>query len=95
MDFTEDVEPVTALRRDASELISRTTQRQAPIAITQNGKPTAILQDVASYQRQQRALQLLRLAAQGERDFEAGRVHDSSTVDTRIRERIARHRRGA
>jgi hypothetical protein len=52
-----------------------------------------VLQDVASYQRQQRALHLLKLLAQGERDYEAGRVHDSAAVDATIRQRLAEHRR--
>jgi prevent-host-death family protein len=74
--ITEDVEPVTALRHSAAELISRAAERHSPIVITQNGRPTAVLQDVASYERQRRALALLKLVAQGDRDYDAGRVHE-------------------
>jgi prevent-host-death family protein len=94
MDLTEDIEPVTALKRGAAELISRAAERHSPIIITQNGRPTAVLQDVASYERQRRALHLLKLVAQGEHDYDAGRVHDAVTVDAAVRERLAarRHR---
>lgn len=90
MDLTEDVEPVTALTRGGADLISRATERHSPMVIAQNGRPTAVLQDVASYERQRRALHLLRLLAQG--DGDAGRVHDTATVDTAVRNRLAAHR---
>jgi prevent-host-death family protein len=93
MDLTEDIEPVTSLKRGAAELIARASERNSPIVITQNGKPTAVLQDVASYQRQQRALHLLKLLAQGERDYETDRVHESAAVDAVIQQRLAEHRR--
>ena len=92
MDLTEDIEPVTALKRGASDLINRAAERRSPIIITQNGRPTAVLQDVASYERQRRALHLLKLLAQGDRDHDAGRVHDTAAVDTAVRDRLAAHR---
>ena len=89
MDLTKDVEPVTALKRSAADLIGRATERRSPIVITQNGKPTAVLQDVASYERQRRALHLLKLMEQGERDYHEGRVHDTDAVDAAVREQLA------
>lgn len=92
MDLTEDIEPVTSLKRGAAELIARASERHSPIVITQNGKPTAVLQDVDSYQRQQRAFHLLKMLAQGERDYDAGRVHEPADVDAAVRQRLADHR---
>lgn len=92
MDLTEDIEPVTALKRGAADLINRAAERRSPIIITQNGRPTAVLQDVASYERQRRALHLLKLLAQGDRDHDAGRVHDTAAVDTAVRDRLAAQR---
>jgi prevent-host-death family protein len=89
MDLTEDIEPVTALTRGAAELINRAAERRRPAVITQNGRPTAGLQDVASYERQRRVLHLLKLLAQG--DHDAGRVHDTAAVDAAIRDRLAAH----
>ena len=94
MDLSKDVEPVTALKRSAADLIVRATDRHSPIVITRNGKPTAVLQDVHSYQRQQRALHLLKLIAQGEQDHRTGRVHDQVSVDDLVSSRLA-ERRGA
>ena len=92
MDLSRDIEPVTALKRSAADLIARATDRHSPIVITQNGKPTAVLQDVHSYQRQQRALHLLKLLAQGEQDHRAGRVHDQASVDGLVAARLAERR---
>ena len=95
MDLTEDIEPVTALKRGAADLINRAAERHSPIVITQNGRPTAVLQDVASYERERRALYLLKLLAQGDRDHDAGRVHDTAALDTAVRDRLAVHRNRA
>jgi prevent-host-death family protein len=89
MDLTNDVEPVTSLKRSAAELIARATDRHSPIVITQNGRPTAVLQDVHSYERQQRALHLLKLLAQGDQDQRAGRTLDGATVDEIVRAHLA------
>jgi prevent-host-death family protein len=92
MDLSNDVEPVTALKRSAAELIARATERHSPIVITQNGKPTAVLQDVHSYQRQQRLLHLLKLLAQGEHDHRTGRTHDQASADELVTARLAERR---
>jgi prevent-host-death family protein len=65
----EDVEPVTTLKRDAAELIERATRRRTPIVITQNGRPTAVLQDARTYAADRDAFALLALALQGEREI--------------------------
>jgi prevent-host-death family protein len=92
MDLTDDVQPVTVLERSAAELIARATDRHSPIVITQNGRPTAVLQDVHTYERQQRALHLLKLLAQGEQDHRAGRTLDTATVDDLVRTHLAERR---
>lgn len=92
MDASKDIEPVTTLKRDAAGLIERARERASPIVITQNGRPTAVLQDVESYERQRRALLLLKLMAQAERDYEGGRTATGAEVDSRIRERLRARR---
>ncbi len=68
-----DIEPITVLKRDAAGLIERATETRSPIVITQNGKATAVLQDVESYAEERRAFALLKLSAQGERDVAEGK----------------------
>ena len=88
----EDVEPITVLKRDAAGLIERASEQRAPIIITQNGKATAILQDVESYSEERRAFALLKLAAQGERDLAKGRRLSLGEHRERMRSLLRNHK---
>lgn len=74
MDYTTGVEPVTVLKSRSADLIRRTRRTRQPVVITQNGKPTAVLQDIDTYQQQRETLLLLMAITQGERDYREGRV---------------------
>ena len=65
-----------------------------PVVITQHGRPTAVLQDVESFDRQRTALLLLLALASGQRDYQAGRTVSDRTADRRFRRRLARLGRG-
>ncbi len=67
------IAPITDLKRDAASLIERAQEQQAPIVITQNGRATAVLQDVQSFEEDRRAFALLKLAVQGDDDIARGR----------------------
>ena len=69
----KEIEPITTLKRDAAGLINRAKKRRSPIVITQNGRATAVLQDVESFEEERRAFALLKLMVQGERDIQDGR----------------------
>jgi prevent-host-death family protein len=73
MKLTEAIEPVTTLKTRSAELIRRARDTGQPIVITQNGKATAVLQDVESFDRQRKALLLLRYLAQGEEEVRSGK----------------------
>lgn len=69
----DDIEPITELKRDAAGLIDRATRGRSPIVITQNGRATAVLQDVDSFAEERRAFALLKLALEGDREITRGR----------------------
>jgi len=73
MKYSEAIEPVTTLKTRSAELIRRARDTGQPIVITQNGKATAVLQDVESFERQRKALLLLRYLAQGEEEVRSGK----------------------
>jgi prevent-host-death family protein len=87
--YTKDIEPVTALKREASELITRARERATPIVITQSGKPTAVLVDVESYERDRSAFLLLKLLAEGERDYAEGRTVSHAEARREFRQQLA------
>ncbi len=94
MNYSNAIEPVTALKTRTSELIRRARETRQPVVITQNGKATAILQDVDSFQRQHESLMLLKLAVQGDRDYQQGRILSDADADTHFRDRLEMHRSG-
>jgi prevent-host-death family protein len=94
MAYTDAIEPVTVLKSKSAEIIRRARRTRRPIVITQNGRPTAVLQDVESFDRQRTALLLLLALASGERDYQAGRTVSDRTADRRFRRRLARLGRG-
>lgn len=90
MDLSKDVEPVTRLKRDAAGMIARAKERAAPIVITQNGRPTAVLQDVESFERQRQALLMLKAVAEGERDYAESRTTPHSEMRRQMKRRFTK-----
>lgn len=72
MNYADGIEPVTVLKTRSAELIRQARESGQPIIITQNGRPTAVLQDVESFQRQREALTLLKILAKGDQELTAG-----------------------
>ena len=88
MDLPDAIEPVTVLKTRSAELIRRARETRQPVIITQNGKATAVLQDVESYQRQREALLLLKYVSLGERDLREGAVLADADADTHFRDKL-------
>jgi prevent-host-death family protein len=94
MAYSNAIEPVTVLKSRSAEIIRRVRRTRRPVVITQNGKPTAVVQDVESFDRQREALLLLLALAQGEQDRRAGRSISDRAADRRFRALLARLTRG-
>jgi prevent-host-death family protein len=76
------VQPITILKTKSAQLVRKARDSGAPVIITQNGKATAVLQDVESFDRQRKALLLLKLFAQGDREIREGQGirHDQAII---------------
>jgi prevent-host-death family protein len=74
MNSKEDIRPVSYVRINAAEILEQVNETQRPVYITQNGEAWAVLLDPASYEKMKKALGLLKLLAQGERDIAEGKV---------------------
>jgi prevent-host-death family protein len=79
-----NIAPITELKRDAASLIDRASEQRSPIVITQNGRATAVLQDVESFEQDRRAFALLKLALQGDADVAAGRTVSRADYKKRL-----------
>lgn len=69
MSLTDAIEPVSALKTRSDELIRKARETGQPVILTRDGKADAVLQDVATYERQRETLLLLKLAVQGDRQY--------------------------
>lgn len=79
-----NIAPITELKRDAASLIERASEQRSPIVITQNGRATAVLVDVESFEQDRRAFALLKLALQGDSDIAEGRTVSRADYKARL-----------
>jgi prevent-host-death family protein len=92
IDITKDIQPLTTFRNNSVKFMKRLKKTRRPIILTVNGKPEAVLQSAAEYQR------LLDLAAsadvsegirQGLEDMRKGRTRPADEVFEEMRRKYA------
>jgi prevent-host-death family protein len=90
MRFKEDIKPVAFLKTRAEDLLEQVNESRRPIVITENGEARAVVLDIESYEALRDATLLLRIAAQGEADLQAGRFLPQEEAFARVRSRLKR-----
>ena len=88
MNVATAIEPVTVLKTRSAQLIKEARDSRQPVVITQNGKATAVLQDVETYEEQRRALLLLKLMAQGDRELKRDKAVRHATARKRFERKL-------
>jgi prevent-host-death family protein len=92
IDITKDIQPLTTFRNNSVKFMKRLKKTRRPIILTVNGKPEAVVQSAAEYQR------LLDLAAaadanegirQGLEDMREGRTRPADEVFEEMRRKYA------
>lgn len=81
------VRPLSYFRAHASEIVRRIGEEGAPMAITLNGKPKAVVQDIHSYRQTQETLALLKILALGQQQSADGRVLPLDDAVARVKAR--------
>jgi antitoxin YefM len=78
--LTEDIQPAADLQSKAEGLLRKVQETRRPVVLTEEGRGTAVLVDIDSYQSLLEELELLRDVHRGLADVEAGRVvpHDEA-----------------
>lgn len=89
MRYSSQVKPISYLKANAAEVLTRLAERREALVITQNGEAKAVLQDVATYEETQETLALLKILALGNQELAAGKVKPVSEVMARLRARRA------
>ena len=78
MGLKQSIKPITYLKTHTADIVRDVAETGREVIITQNGEAKAVLMDVATWDRWQDTLAMLKIIAQGEHDIAAGRT---STTD--------------
>ena len=90
MQLTNQIQPVSYLKANAAEILRKIQRDQKPLIITQNGKATAVLQDLASFEQTQATLTMLKILALGEAQIAAGQTVLAKVAFEQIRKSARR-----
>ena len=74
-------ELVTTLKRQATKILAELHTSKEPILITEHGKPSAYLVDVADYELMQTRMRLLEGLSRGERAITDGQILDKGQAE--------------
>ena len=85
MRYCSQVKPIRYLKANAAEVLTRLGEQREPMIITQNGEAKAVLQDVASFEKTQETLALLKILALANQEFAASKVKPLADVVARLR----------
>lgn len=80
VDVSDGIVPLGEFRSKASKIIREIAGSEAPLVITQNGRPAAVLMSPAAFQKLRESHEFYRTVAEGVTDSEAGRVVDHKKV---------------
>ena len=87
MRYSSQVKPISYLKANAAEVLTRLTEQREPMVITLNSEAKAVLQDVATFEETQETLALLKILALGNKDVAHGKVKPVAEVVARLRAR--------
>ncbi len=86
--MSETVVSLTEFKSNAARFIAELKKHPQSLVLTQNGRATAVVQDMETYQRQLDAIIMLKLAAMGETDIKKGKLIPQSQVFARLKKQI-------
>ena len=76
MNVIQNIQPISFLKTNTSDVVKQVQETREPVLITVNGKVQAVIQDPMSYQKMQDQLTMLRILAHGQKQIEHGKVTD-------------------
>lgn len=93
MQLEKAIQPISYLKSHAATLVDELTAHGEPLIVTQNGKAKLVVQDIASYERTQETLALLKLIAIGRQEIAEGKGIPAAEAFKRLRAGIAQGRK--
>lgn len=90
MKYSTRIKPISYLKANAAEIVRTLAEERSALVITQNGEAKAVMQDVATYEKTQETMALLKILALGNRETDAGKVVRAAEAIRSLRKRISR-----
>lgn len=90
--MTEEILSLSQFKADASRLLDQMRDAPATLVLTQNGRARAVVQDYEHYQARERAMLMLKLMVQGERDISSGDTLPHAEVFAQLRQQLQAQR---
>ena len=89
MQLSRAIKPISYFKAHAAEVIRELNEQHGTMIITQHGEAKAVIQDITEYERIQEALALLKMVAQGQKDFAEGKTIPSGRLLKELDDMIA------
>jgi prevent-host-death family protein len=74
MELKESIKPITYMKTNAADILTSVSETGQPIIITHNGEGKMVIQDIESYRDMKKAIAMLKVAAQGRKSLERGKI---------------------
>ena len=87
MKLSSQIKPISYLKAHAAEIVRNLAEQGEPLIITQNGEAKVVIQDIASYEKIQDHLAMLKILALGNRQIDEGKVQPAAEVIERLKAR--------
>ncbi len=88
MPLQHSIQPISYLKAHAADLVEELAEQGEPLIVTQNGRARLVVQDIASYERTQETLALLKLIAMGRQEMAAGKAAPAEQALSQLKRRL-------
>ena len=91
MKTKEDIRPISYIKSHSAEMLAQVNDTQRPIYVTQNGEARAVLLDTESYEAMQRALAIMKLTSQSEKNIKEEKFQPQDELFSAIEKTLDQH----
>ncbi len=88
----KDIQPLSEFRANAASIIEQIKRDHRPVVITQHGKSSAILLDVADYEEMVDTIEMLKEVNQARQELNEGKGVTHDNAMNSVRNRLNKHK---
>lgn len=84
MNLKEDIKSISYVKSHTAEILNQVNNTHRPIIVTQNGEAKAVILDTESYESMNKAIGLLKIISQSEKDIINGDIVEQNKAFVEI-----------